>query len=263
MEFEKIKRQLKERIALGLNYGFQSLESSLHKESIFSNELMGLKGQFNDLNRIANQGLLTYEQVEIGFNKIRLALLEIIDKLSKADLSIDGDVPKPYNNELQVRKQNFFQLLNIHFENLENFTLMIYSGSDRQEKQTGRMGVTSLYTEFFSYNFHEDTKKNGRTAVDIETFCAEFFKYPRPQLEVYMKTVQFILGYILDEELDQDFFLGIFRSVLSRKELSFIFYYSLSGELVGFRDLLKGSGLFPDDFAKHLLDAEHYKLLTT
>ena len=60
MEFENIKQQLKERIALGLNYGFQSLESSLVKDSLFSNELMGLKGQFNDLNRIANQGLLAY-----------------------------------------------------------------------------------------------------------------------------------------------------------------------------------------------------------
>ena len=244
MDFEQIKQQLKERIALGLNYGFQSLESSLEKGSLLANEFMGLKGQFNDLNRIANQGLLTYDQVEIGFNKIRLALLEIIDRLSMADLSIEGEVPKPYNNELQVRKQNFFQLLNIHFENLENFTLMIFSGHEEKVKRSGRMGVTELYTEFFAYNYREETQKNGGQAIDVEAFCVEFFKYPRPQLEVYMKTVQFILGYILEEELDQDFFLGIFRSVLSRKELSFIFYYSLSGELTGFRSLLNGSGLF-------------------
>ena len=261
MEFEEIKQQLKERIALGLNYGFQSLESSLEKGSLFANELLGLKGQFNDLNRIANQGLLTYDQVEIGFNKIRLALLEIIDKLTAADLSIEGEVPKPYNNELQVRKQNFFQLLNIHFENLENFKLIIFSGHDRKVERSGRLGVTELYTEFFAYNFQEETKKNGGQAIDIEAFCVEFFKYPRPQLEVYMKTVQFVLGYILDEELDQDFFLGIFRSVLSRKELSFIFYYSLSGELDGFSSVLKGSDLFPDGFAEHLLAPEHFELL--
>ncbi|MEM1220304.1 MAG: putative phage abortive infection protein [Bacteroidota bacterium] len=261
MEFEKIKQQLKERIALGLNYGFQSLESSLKKDSLFSNELMGLKGQFNDLNRIANQGLLAYDQVEIGFNKIRLALLEIIDKLSENDLSIVEGVPKPYNNELQVRKQNFFQLLNIHFENLENFTLMIFSGQDRKVQRSGRMGVTELYTEFFAYNFREETQKNGGLPIDIKAFCTDFFQYPRPQLEVYMKTVQFILGYIMDEELDQDFFLGIFRSVLSRKELSFIFYYSLSGELTNFRETLQESGLFPEGFAEHLLEPEHFELL--
>jgi len=263
MEFENIKQQLKERIALGLNYGFQSLESSLVKDSLFSNELMGLKGQFNDLNRIANQGLLAYEQVEIGFNKIRLALLEIIDKLSPSDVSIVDEVPKPYNNELQVRKQNFFQLLNIHFENLENFTLEIIIGHERKVQRSGRMGVTELYTEFFAYNFKEETQKNGGQPIDVEAFCSEFFKYPRPQLEVYMKTVQFILRYILDEELDQDFFLGIFRSVLSRKELSFIFYYSLSGQLVDFRETLQGAGLFPHGFAEHLLAPEHFELLTS
>jgi hypothetical protein len=71
MELSEIKIKLKERLALGLNYGLQSLEESLVNESILKNDIITFKSQYNDLNKIASQGILGYEQVEIGYNKIK------------------------------------------------------------------------------------------------------------------------------------------------------------------------------------------------
>lgn len=261
MDLLKIKKQLKERIALGLNYGFQSLESSIGDDSQFANELLNLKGQFNDLNRVANQALLSYEQVEIGFNKIRISLLEIIDKLSAEDLAIDHEVPKPYNNELQARKQNFFQLLNIHFENLENFVFVITSSETGEQAHNGRAGVTMLYSEFFIYNYRNEENRAGGKEVDIVEFCVRFFAYKRPQLEVYMKTIMFLLSYILDEELEQDFFLGVFRSVLSSEELALIHYFALSDSLPGFREILVKADLLTPTLKDHLIKPGHLDFL--
>ena len=70
MELIEKKIKLKERLALGLNYGLQSIEETLINTSALKNEIVTYKSQYNDLNKIASQGILGYEQVEIGYNKI-------------------------------------------------------------------------------------------------------------------------------------------------------------------------------------------------
>ena len=49
MELSEIKIKLKERLALGLNYGLQSLEESLVNESILKNDIITFKSQYNRL----------------------------------------------------------------------------------------------------------------------------------------------------------------------------------------------------------------------
>lgn len=187
MELSEIKIKLKERLALGLNYGLQSLEESLVNESILKNDIITFKSQYNDLNKIASQGILGYEQVEIGYNKIRQGLLKMIDQIDISDLTNKQALPKVQNNELQNRKENFFELLKIHFNNLENVTvsLQIYMGDAyREENHKGREAISYLFKDVFKYNF---TNPRPRVEVgDITTYAKDFFEVRYPRMEAYI-----------------------------------------------------------------------------
>jgi len=80
-----IQKKLKKRLALGLNYGLKSVEELLPEDSSLQNDFINLKSQYNDLNRIASQNLLDYAQIELGFNKIRIGLIAVIDKMEETD----------------------------------------------------------------------------------------------------------------------------------------------------------------------------------
>ena len=64
----KTKRQLKERIALGLKYGLQVVEEVISEDTSIYNELINFKSQFNDLNSFVSKGLSDYGQIYIKPN---------------------------------------------------------------------------------------------------------------------------------------------------------------------------------------------------
>ena len=131
----EIKISMKEAntVVQKLTATFMEMVSDVHKikiaaermsennkdNSVLKNEIVTFKSQYNDLNRIASQGILGYEQIEIGYNKIRQSLLGLIDRMEDVDVGNKTDLPQVQNNELQNRKENFFELLKIHFNNLE------------------------------------------------------------------------------------------------------------------------------------------------
>ncbi|MEM1322770.1 MAG: hypothetical protein AAGG75_21065 [Bacteroidota bacterium] len=252
MELQALKNQLKERIALGLNYGLKAVLDLLSKSSPLYSEAITFKSQFNDLNAIANQNVLPYEQLELGLNKIRRGLISLIDRIEESDTQNEPSLAKPKNNELQFRKSNFFQLLNIHYRNLQG---IIIDSSDG--KIEGRQAIKFIY-ESFGYAHRYPRGDDAELLKDIAAFSHKYFKH---RIEVYIKTVRFILEYIMEEELEQDFFMGVFQSILSTFELRCIFYYGISGLQPGFAEVLRRAELFEAHFADQLLTAEHFEAL--
>ncbi|MEM9919678.1 MAG: hypothetical protein AAF990_16395 [Bacteroidota bacterium] len=250
MDIPQIKSKLKERLALGINYGLKAAEEFITPASPLRNDLIQLKSQYNDLNIVVNQGTLGYEQIELGLNKIRRALLSLIDRIEAGDSTHKEQLPKLQNNALQHRKQNFFEILRIHFENTQNIKVTLASYSEQPEEQNGREAIAFLYKEIFRYTFRKEHQSNAK--ADIQAYSKNFFQRRYPMLEVYMKTVGFIIRYILDEEMEQTFYIGVLQSVLSKVEMGLIAYYGISGIEEDYLSLLSRSKLLdsmkPEDF---------------
>lgn len=264
MDQNTFKRELKQRITLGLNYGLQSIEEVLNQESLLMNEFINFKSQYNDLNRLASQNTLPYAEVERGFNKIRMGLIDIIDRMQENDTVQKETLPELKNTEIQFRKNNFFELLDIHYSNLSNVSLtMEYSYSDQRDKQTfkGIEAMQKIYIEFFAYGFKDQRVYGDQSVKDIQAYSLDFYDKQFPRLEPYLKTVKFVLEYILEEKLEQAFFLGIFKSVLSSYELLLIFYFAISGLEPEFKKMLMEGKFFDERFPGKLIKAEHFELL--
>ncbi len=261
MDIPSIKKELKGRMALGLNYGIQAIEEIVMQESLLSNEVINYKSQYNDLNRIASQNILDYAQIEMGFNKIRVGLLDLIDRIGADDLMEEQELPNVQNRDLQYRKNNFFQLIDIHFTNLNSVSLNIRYTSGSQvtnELLKGRDAIGYIFKQYFIFPIND--RKINIKGEEGEIYAQDFFgKYTK--LEVYMKTVGFIIEYIQEDQVEQDFFKGVFKSILSTSELILIFYFAISETLPGFKQTIRDSGLIEESLSKHLLDSDHLPLL--
>lgn len=256
-----LKPTLKQRLTLGLNYGLQAVEEALADDSPLRNQLIHYQSQYNDLSRMGSQGILPYDQLEIGLNKIRQGLLELIDAIGEGDARQQEQLPNPRNTELQHRKQNFFELLRIHYANLEKVQqIMTYygDGGQNQEVRAGREAFRGIYKDSFSYRF---SNPRAGEEMSIQAFSRHFFLIDYPLMEVYFKTVRFILEYILEDEVEQDFFLGVFKSSLSSAELIMICYYAISDLDPGWKKVLVSSGILEENIRQALIDPEHYDLL--
>ncbi|HFA50745.1 MAG TPA: hypothetical protein ENJ95_17190 [Bacteroidetes bacterium] len=262
MELSDIKIKLKDRLSLGLNYGLQSVEEALAGQSILKDDIVTYKSQYNDLNKIASQGILGYEQVEIGYNKIRQGLIRMIDKIESADLANHKALPKVQNNELQNRKENFFELLKIHFTNLENIRVVLqtsYDGQYKDDIRKGREAVSFLYKDVFKYAFEQP--RRGEEVSDIAAYAKGFFENKYPRMEAYMNTLGFILKYISEAEVDQGFFFGVVSSILSSDEKAMLLYFALGSPDPGFKQLLTESDIISERIKNRLLKEEHFDLL--
>jgi hypothetical protein len=261
MDLSFIKKELKERMALGLNYGIQAVEEIIAAESIHANEIVNYKSQYNDLNRIASQNILDYAQIEMGLNKIRMGLLDLIDRLEVEDLTDQQELPEVQNRDLQYRKNNFFQLLDIHFANLEQVKLEItYSAGPTKEIEvkTGREAMDYIYDHYVRFPV-KDRKLDVSGQAGIDYIRNFFKKYTK--LEVYMKTVGFIIDYIREDPVEQHFFKGVFKSILSTPEVALIFYCAAADVIPGFKKTITESGLIDDAIRAHLLQEDHFTWL--
>lgn len=259
MEIQETRRQLKERIALGLTYGLKAIEEVISAKAGVFDELIMYKSQFNDLNSFASKGLFDYTQFEIGSNKIRKGLLDLIERLGAADFKETDRLPEPKNDDVQHRRTNFFQLMRLHENNLENLKFkedLIFGSETQTTVYTGRQLLHKVYQDYFGRAFRENKDQ------EIAEYCHQFFEKDRFFLEVYFKTIGFILAYIQEEEIDRAFYLGIVQSVLSRQELAFIFYYCVSDVQPGFRELVQKSKLLDSSIKSKLISEQHYHLFT-
>ena len=253
MDVAQIKLELKTRIAKGLNFGIEGFEEVVNASSNLYNDFILLKSKYNDLMYLSSMNTLPYDQIELGLNRLRSSLLGLIDHLEESNLEKNEVNSDLKIQALPTRRANFFQLLDIHFRNLE---AVKYSEVDNFQTN-GREAIYKLY-QMYSYYFEKETKANE---IVLETFLRTHFGRDSGALEVYFKNIGHIISYAMESEVEQAFFLNIIKSLFSKYEMGMIFYYALSDTDPAFRALIKKSKLIDDAIAVILFDATHLEQL--
>jgi hypothetical protein len=260
MEITDIKTDLKQRIAQGLNFGFEAVEDVLDQMADIYNDFILLKSKYNDLMYLSTLNTMPYEQIEIGQDRLRNSLLGLIDRLAMASLKKQEVNPDLKVQALPTRRTNFFKLLDIHFQNLEMINIVEVS-ADSSEKTSGREGIFKIYRmhrrqcqSFGSMPADESWEKT-------QAYFNKFFTGEIGLFEVYFKNIKHMMSYVMESEIERQFFLNTLRSMFSKFELWTIFYYSLSGVDAEFKDLVLKCSLVDAAVKPFLIQEGHFAYL--
>jgi len=254
-----LKSDLKGRVAKGLNYGIEAMEDILNPTTTAYNQFIALKSKYSDLMHFSSINTLSYEQLEIGFDKLRNSLLLLVDGLSDNDFRKQSVNIEISNKSLSYRRTNFFQLLEIHFQNLEKISHRITDYYDRVQDKweyrrvEGREAIFHIY-DALQYNFKE---KQENTPENLRLYFKDFFTKEYGAIEVYLKNLSHILSYILAEEVEQGFFIHTLKAVLSKVELAMIYYYAFSGIDLQFKTYTDLVELVEEPLRQVLIAPEH------
>ena len=73
-----IKKELKEVLQEGIDVALTTLKSVLADNTDKFNDLVLLEGRYREVNQQLLQGVISYEDAQLEFNKIRKSLLDFI-----------------------------------------------------------------------------------------------------------------------------------------------------------------------------------------
>ena len=256
MDITTIKKELKGRVAKGLNFGVEAVDEVLQTDSELYNQFILLKSKYNDLMYLATINTLPYDQITLGLNQLRNHLLSIIDQLEESDLE-KQEVAQSYNiNDLPTRRANFFKLLDIHYLNLRAITFVEITGTNEQEIFESREAIFKFYQSHRrQFRNREDLAGEEGTTI-IKNHFKEWFSNEIGILEVYFKNIKHLLRYALANEVEQSFFLATLQSLFSRFEQALLFYYAYCGIDEEFTALVKQGGLVDDSILPILIRPE-------
>ncbi|MCB0548738.1 MAG: hypothetical protein KDD19_14250 [Phaeodactylibacter sp.] len=255
MDLRNIKSELKTRVAKGLNFGIEALEDVLDPGSGLFNDFILLKSKYNDLMYVSSINTMPYDQIELGLDRLRKVVLDMIDRIEDASLKKQQVEQGLKVQALPTRRTNFFKLLDIHFQNLESISYAEIYGDSITEQCNGREAVFKTY---------QGMRRRLKGKTDDEEIIAAFrdyFEHDAGPFEVYFKNIRHILAYVLDSDVERQFFLDTLKSLFSRFELAMILYYALSNITPGFRALVAGSQLVDNTVEDILIKEEHLSLL--
>ncbi|MCB0527674.1 MAG: putative phage abortive infection protein [Saprospiraceae bacterium] len=261
MQSKDLKHELKERVAKGLNFGIDAVEEVIDRNSDLFNEFVLLKSKYNDLMYMSSLNTLAYEQIELGLDRLRNNLLGIIDRLEEESLSKQQVETDLKIQALPTRRTNFFKLLDIHFQNLEAIAYIeIYN--DGEKKETGRKAVFNYYQ---GHKRRLNTQVSAATdgAIDfVKEYFSSFFGNDGGDWEIYFKNIGHMVAYVMESDVEAQFFMNTLRSLFSRYEQATIYYYALSGVNPEFSALVGKSKLIDPGIRSILLSEAHYGHLT-
>ena len=258
----KVKSELKERISKGLNYGLEAVEKVLNPETELFNQFILIKSKYNDLMFFSSTNTLPYDELEVGFDKLRRNLILLINELNPSDLKESKVEPAIKNKALPYRRENFFRLLDIHFRNLESIyyeeqTYNSVSQKYEKDRCNGREAIFQRYRQLVR-NY------KGKDADNLETIkkvFGEFFIHEIGVVEVYLKHIKHMADYIQEAEIDQDFFFNTLVASFSKYELVLLFYYTVCDIDSEFKQFAKGANLFNAALIPALINADHLNYL--
>lgn len=263
MQSEKIIATLKGRVAKGLNFGIEAIEEILNPASEQYNRFILLKSKYNDLMYISSENTLPYDQIELGLDRLRSKLLKIIDNLQETDFE-KKEVNSSLNvNALSNRRINFFNLLEIHFKNLNSIVYREETYLSEGTSITTKQGreACQLLRQSACYQFSDTFKASNPQDIEkIEGFFKEYFEARSVVFEVYFKTLKHLLQYIHESEIEQAFFINTLKAQISRYEQFFLFYYALCKIDADYHSVLKNSQLLSEIPVSILIHREHLKL---
>lgn len=257
MDLKKLKVTLKSRVAKGLNYGIEAVEEVLDSEGPSFDEFVAIQSKYNDLMYLSGMNMLPYEQIAVGQDRLRSVLLSFISVLDEAALKQEEIAAGIKDSALPTRRNNFFQLVDIHFRNLDAVRYIeVFNGGENV--QTGREALFSWY-QSHRRKFRNDEGIHGPQGGQIvKEYFADYFRNEKGTIEVYFKNIKHLMAYTLDSELEQAFFLNTLRSLFSRYELAFIFYMAYSEVDASFRDLVLQTQLMEESVQHVLILPRHY-----
>ena len=256
MDVDKIKTELKERVAKGLNFGVEGVEEVLDPSAPNRNSLILLKSKYNDLMQLSMANTLPYEQIEIGLDKLRVQLLHLIDQLSADDLEKHEVTPDLKINTLPTRRTNFFKLVEIHFQNLDQILYQETMDNQITSQSQGREAIFQWYRIFMSRRLRDIP-----LSVVPARALSFFEDFDNGRFEVYFKNIKHLMAYTLASEIEQQFFLDTLRSLFTRFELAFQFYYACTELDPSFREIFQRSKLVDESLKDSLVSEEHWELL--
>ncbi|MFZ2900141.1 MAG: putative phage abortive infection protein [Saprospiraceae bacterium] len=260
MDLPNIQSDLKARVAKGLNFGIEGLEDVLSTSSDLYNDYILLKSKYNDLMYVSSMNTLPYEQIEIGMDRLRGNILGIIDRLGEQSLRKEKVEAEMNIQALPTRRTNFFKLLDIHFQNLEAISYTETSG-EKESTWQGREAVY-LWYRLHARQFRNDPKvKEPGGFEHIRQYFLDYFKNEIGLFEVYFKNIRHMLSYAMESEIERQFFLNILKSLFSRYEMAWIFFYTMSGIDPAFTRLVRESQVLDEATREVLPVPEHWDLL--
>ncbi|MCB9040525.1 MAG: hypothetical protein H6557_28195 [Lewinellaceae bacterium] len=251
MDLRDIKGELKSRVAKGLNFGIEAMEDVLAPDSGLFNDFVLLKSKYNDLMYISSINTLPYDQIELGLDRLRKVLLDMIDRIEEAGLKKQQVDQGLKVQALPTRRTNFFKLLDIHFQNLDAISYVEVYGHDITEQAKGREAIFKIFQGM-------RRRLKGKTDdQEIIAFFKDYFENDIGPFEVYFKNIRHLLSYVLDSDVERQFFLDTMKSLFSRYELAMILYFALAEIDPGFQGLVKKSNLMAGLTESILLKEEH------
>lgn len=259
MELAEVKKELKSRVAKGLNFGVEAVEEVLQADSDLYNQFILLKSKYNDLMYMSSLNTLAYEQIALGLDRLRNHLMQIIDQMEASHLGKESVEQNLNISALPTRRANFFKLLDIHYLNLNAISYMEYIGTETNQ-QNGRKALFELMQNHRRRlrNAKENTSEEG-TKIIREHF-ADWFQHEITGLEVYLKNIKHMLQYALASDVEQEFFLATLRSLFSRFEQGLIFYYLFSRLDPEFESLAKKGQIVDESVKSFLIREEDYNV---
>lgn len=257
MDLRKLKVTLKTRVAKGLNYGIEAVEEVLDPAGKMYDEFVAIQSRYNDLMYVSGMNMLPYEQIAVGQDKLRGVLLSFISGLDENSLKQEEVTAGIKDSALPTRRSNFFQLVEIHFRNLDAVKYVeVFGGTE--SVQTGREALFSWYrTHRRKFRNEEEILAPGGTEM-VKNYFADYFRNEKGTIEVYFKNIKHMMAYALESELEQAFFLNTLRSLFSRYELAMIFYFAFSEVEPGFKDLVGRAQLMEVEVRDALILPSHF-----
>ena len=259
MNMNQILDELMLRVAKGLNFGLEAVEEVLKKSSTHYSRFINLKSKYNDLMQYSAINVLPYNELEIGFDRLRNNLISLIQGLQPDDITETTEVSAPQNNALPIQRDNFFQLLDIHFQNLEAilFIEQEYDSFSKKYQSVRLYGREAVFKIYNFLNFQYSRKFESDTEENLKTYFSNYFTNEIGTVEVYLKNIRHLLEFTQNMEVNQAFFMNTLKSLLSRFELSLLFYYGFSRHDENFTDLFLKSGLLTEIRKDTLFNPEH------
>ncbi|MCB0638210.1 MAG: hypothetical protein KDC54_16385 [Lewinella sp.] len=228
MALTDVQATLKERVAKGLNFGIEAFEEVVNTQAELYNEFILLKSKYNDLMYISSINTLPYEQLEVGLDRLRNNLLNLVDRLAPDSMQREEVNPDVKVQALPTRRTNFFKLIDIHFKNLEDIALRVIDG-EREEVTTGRAAIFKIYRMHIRRFRNREDPQDEKVQAEVRAYFADFFRHETGLFEVYFKNIRHMLAYTQESEVERQFFLDTLRSLFTRYELALLHYYTASG----------------------------------
>ena len=257
MDIEKLKVTLKSRVAKGLNYGIEAVEEVLDPAGKLYDEFIAIQSKYNDLMYVSGMNMLPYEQIAVGQDRLRSVLLTFISGLDERSLKKEEVTTGIKDSALPTGRGNFFQLVDIHFRNLDAIKYVeVFGGVE--SVQTGREALFSWY-QTHRRKFRNDKQIHSPDGIQIvRDYFVDYFQHEKGTIEIYFKNIKHLMAYVLESELEQAFFLNTLRSLFSRYELGFIFYFALSGVEPDFKELVEQTQLMAETVRDVLILPAHF-----